>query len=87
MRKNTLKIAFAIVVTIFTTMGVKIADENNISAVNLIFANIEALGSDTEGVKTTWNCVGNVGKCYALCPACGTLVRGSGDLLGMHECN
>lgn len=87
MRKKALKIAFAIVVVIFTTVGFKIADENNPSAVNLIFANIEAFGSDAEGVKTTWNCVGNVGKCYAQCPACGTVVRGSGDLLGMHECN
>ena len=88
MKKKILKIALVTIVTICTTIGVKSAHKENESPLSLIFANVEALASSSEGhTETSWNCIGNVGKCYASCGACGTVVRGSGDLVGTHKCS
>jgi len=68
-------------------LGINFTINENDICFSTTLNDIEASANNTEGTKTTWNCVGNVGKCYAQCPSCGTVVRGSGDLLGMHSCN
>ena len=71
MKKKILKIALVTIVTICTTIGVKSAHKENESPLSLIFANVEALASSSEGGATGGHSLecgkGTIKLCKAKC--------------------
>ena len=74
MKKKILKIALVTIVTICTTIGVKSAHKENESPLSLIFANVEALASSSEGGATGGHSLecgkGTIKLCKAKCGRC-----------------